>query len=258
VDYAYAREKLVELQEAAMEQDDAVVTVIHPHSADQERKRNARHRLHAAVAVAEEVLKRIDPRMARALLQVTDARVFVDIAARGIGLIDAREELEEKLGPTGPSLNASSLHPAVWRVAVPFWDLGHHNNALDTAGKAIVAMIEDKVGHRIQDGTQLVREVFSADDPKPDRPRLRFPDVDRATDPKTWQARHDGARDFGAGCFQAIRNVAAHARPGEEPDQQEALEQLAALSVLARWVEQCEVEQHAYTLDDLQREASEN
>jgi hypothetical protein len=102
VDYAYARAKLVELQEAAMEQDDAIVTVFHLCSADKERKKDARHRLKAAVAVAEEVLKRIDPRMARALLQVTDARMFVDIAARGIGLIDARQELGREARASWP------------------------------------------------------------------------------------------------------------------------------------------------------------
>jgi hypothetical protein len=46
---------------------------------------------------------------------------------------------------------------------------------------------------------------------------------------------------FGAGCFEGIRNPAAH-----EHDlvlsEQLALEQLAAFSLLARWVDECEVE----------------
>ena len=44
---------------------------------------------------------------------------------------------------------------------------------------------------------------------------------------------------FGRGCAQGIRNLNAHGT-GELP-KQEALEYLAALSVLARWVEACEV-----------------
>jgi hypothetical protein len=39
------------------------------------------------------------------------------------------------------------------------------------------------------------------------------------------------------GCAQGIRNPQAH--PSEDITEQEALEQLAALSVLARWVDQC-------------------
>lgn len=44
-----------------------------------------------------------------------------------------------------------------------------------------------------------------------------------------------------AGAFLAIRNVAAHE---EDTDwgQQEALEYLATLSVIAHWIEECTVE----------------
>ena len=41
------------------------------------------------------------------------------------------------------------------------------------------------------------------------------------------------------GCAQGIRNPQAH--PSSDLTEQEALEQLAALSVLARWVDECEV-----------------
>ena len=44
---------------------------------------------------------------------------------------------------------------------------------------------------------------------------------------------------FGRGCAPGIRNLNAHGT-GELPNQ-EALEYLAALSVLARWVKECEV-----------------
>jgi Protein of unknown function (Hypoth_ymh) len=47
--------------------------------------------------------------------------------------------------------------------------------------------------------------------------------------------------DFGAGCFEAIRNPAAHEHGLNLPEQV-ALEQLAAFSLLARWIEECEVD----------------
>jgi hypothetical protein len=43
---------------------------------------------------------------------------------------------------------------------------------------------------------------------------------------------------FGSGCFQAIRNPLGHLLNEEvELSEQEALERLAALSLLARWIE---------------------
>ena len=44
---------------------------------------------------------------------------------------------------------------------------------------------------------------------------------------------------LGMACAQGIRNPRAH--PSDDITEQEALEQLAALSVLARWVDACEV-----------------
>ena len=45
--------------------------------------------------------------------------------------------------------------------------------------------------------------------------------------------------NFGQGCALSIRNLNAHGT--RELPEQEALEYLAALSVLARWVDECDV-----------------
>jgi len=56
---------------------------------------------------------------------------------------------------------------------------------------------------------------------------------------KRGDSQTTGALSFGVGCFQAIRN-----RVGHLPDErhtlteQDALQRLAALSLLARWIEQ--------------------
>lgn len=47
--------------------------------------------------------------------------------------------------------------------------------------------------------------------------------------------------EFGAGCFTGIRNPAVHDN-GLKLTEQVALEQLAAFSVLARWIDECTVE----------------
>ncbi|MFF3941672.1 TIGR02391 family protein [Streptomyces phaeofaciens] len=67
-------------------------------------------------------------------------------------------------------------------------------------------------------------------------------DGDRNT--PTWRARQEGAKYLAAGAFLALRNVAAHEDEVTWAEQ-EALEHLATLSVLARWIEQCAVERAA-------------
>jgi hypothetical protein len=50
---------------------------------------------------------------------------------------------------------------------------------------------------------------------------------------------------LGAGCFEGIRNPAAH-EDGLCLPEQMALEQFAAFSVLARWIDECTVEAASY------------
>jgi len=51
---------------------------------------------------------------------------------------------------------------------------------------------------------------------------------------------NDSLRQFAPGVQMTIRNSAAHG--SEELSQQEALERLATLSLLARWVDGCRME----------------
>ena len=95
------------------------------------------------------------------------------------------------------------------------------------------------VGRLDLDGKALYGYAFSIKDPRPGEQRLRFPDISRTVEPKRWTSVHEGAMSFGQGCAQGIRNPQAH--PSPDITEQEALEQLAALSVLARWVAECEV-----------------
>ena len=75
--------------------------------------------------------------------------------------------------------------------------------------------------------------------PAPGGARLRFSHISRVEQPDDWTSAHEGAMHLGMGCAQGIRNPQAH--PSAEIGEQESLEQLAALSVLARWVDTCEV-----------------
>ncbi|MFZ3566952.1 TIGR02391 family protein [Streptomyces sp. BH097] len=103
----------------------------------------------------------------------------------------------------------------------------------------INAEAQNKVGRRDASETALFQSVFSKDDPKPGQPRLRLL-IDDGGD--TFKSVHRGAAAFTEGCFAGIRNPYSHEDGLPEPPENEALEQLAAFSVLARWIDTATVE----------------
>jgi hypothetical protein len=159
-------------------------------------------------------------------------------ALRALGLVKTGAEAKEQLRPDAPDLVADQLQAWVWDAARPMWEANSPGTAVLHAAQAINARLQQKLGRfDISDAT-LCGEAFSTDPPKEGRPRLRF-SGDRTSE--TWKSQQVGAGFFGRGCFQAIRNPPAHNH--EHPvSHQLALEMLAALSLLARWVDECQVE----------------
>ena len=101
--------------------------------------------------------------------------------------------------------------------------------------RAVELQTQLKIDRQDLDGKDLFAQAFNTDVPKPGAPRLRLPNVDQVKQPKRWTSAHEGAQYLGMACAQGIRNPRAHGT--EDIDEQEALEQLAVLSVLARWVD---------------------
>jgi hypothetical protein len=157
---------------------------------------------------------------------------------RAIGIYELGEEARRRMQPDSPDLAADQLHPWVWEAASPMWDAGSTQAAVLAAAQSVNARLQQKLGRHDASDAALCRESFSRNDPVPGQPRLRFPG-DRASD--TWRSRQNGGVQFGAGCFEGLRNPAAHEHELQVPEQV-ALEQLAAFSVLARWVDECTVE----------------
>ena len=91
-----------------------------------------------------------------------------------------------------------------------------------------------KLGRRDISGKTVYQQAFSLDAPKPKAPRLRLTFVTE-DDVEAWNSAHEGARGLGEACSQGFRNLAAH--DNADLSEQEALEQLGALSILARWVD---------------------
>jgi hypothetical protein len=155
-----------------------------------------------------------------------------------IGRIETQALVDDILGPSGPQLAASQLHPWVWNAAVDLWDDGHFSNAVIAAASAVFDRhLPAKLGYESpQGGADLITKAFSLNLPTSSEARLRFTDLAEGT--QAWKSAHEGAMYFGRGCALGIRNVTTH---GATPSEQEALEALASLSLLARWIDEAKV-----------------
>lgn len=162
-----------------------------------------------------------------------------DATDRLIGILKRLEDREAILGPRGPVLAAEGLHKWVWNAAINLWDSKHFKEAVSAAASATEEQTQLKLDRTDISGADLFNQAFSTKPPEPAKPRLRFAHINERTrsgqTSQAWTSAHEGAMSFGRGCFQAIRNLLAHGT--NDLSEREALECLAALSVLARWVD---------------------
>lgn len=165
-----------------------------------------------------------------------------DACRRLLARLENKDDVERRLGggDTSPRITAASLHPLIWTAAQAQWSTGHRHEAVLAASKAVNSQLQAKLSRRDVSEKDLVRQAFSERDPEEGKPRLRFPHVE---DEQTRESMRQGAMDFGAGCFAAIRNPVGHLPNDQvELDEQSALERLAALSLLARWIDEASVD----------------
>lgn len=148
------------------------------------------------------------------------------------------EEVRENLGENAPQLSAAELHPWIWSGAKSLWQSGHYREAVEGAIKKLNAETQNMVARRDVSETDLFKQAFSMDEPKPGKSRLRRMKDDGSD---TYKSVQRGAMTFAEGVFAGIRNPLSH-ETDQELSEQSALEYLAALSVLARWVDTSKVE----------------
>ncbi len=147
-----------------------------------------------------------------------------------IGELDLITIHQDIIGPAGPALVAEGLHPWIWNAAVSLWDSGHYKQAVENAWNALVKETQIKT-RSTATGKRLYGNLFSVS--SSDKRPLEFSDIEKETE--DWISAHEGAHHYGMGCSQGIRNLRAHTT--DILDEQEALEYLASLSVLARWID---------------------
>jgi hypothetical protein len=174
------------------------------------------------------------------VLEPPDILSACDLA---IGRLDGLIRKAEAEAP--PTIGAASMHPLVWNAAKRLWRDGHFRAAVAAAADALVAQVKIMTGRNDIAETALWQETFSDKPPTPDKPRLRWPGEPSHRDVKTM---NDGLRQFAPGVHMTIRNPAAHSNA--ELGEQDALERLATLSLLARWVDECQL------LDEAEPDAS--
>ncbi len=163
-----------------------------------------------------------------------------DQASRGKAALQRQAELAEKLGDNAPEMDAANLHRWAWEAGASFWNSGFHHQAVMQAAIRINAETQAKLGRVDVSETPLFNEAFSLTEAKAGASRLRLMANDGS---KTFENLHRGARAFADGLYTAIRNPGMHTPPpADGGEEQLALEQLAAFSLLARWVEQAHVE----------------
>lgn len=192
--------------------------------------------------VVEQILDRVLPGWNRDRPE-RDSRFgwLRDQASRAKAALLRAGELAENLGDNAPDMDAANLHPWAWENGKSYWNTGHYHQAVMQAAIRVNAETQSKLGRMDISETALFNEAFSLDGPKENAPRLRLMEDDGG---KTYQNLHRGARSFADGLYTAIRNPGMH-KPQESDggEEQLALEQLAAFSLLARWIEQSEIAQ---------------
>lgn len=203
------------------------------------RNREALDQAFAAAYVAERILDRVlsgwresPPDGQKGLWQRER-----EAARLAIVKLEHDAALEENLGPDTPLLDARLMHPWVWEGAKPLWQSGHLREAVRVASVKVNAEVQNKLGRRDASEVALLQSAYSQDEPKPGQPRLRLPDDDGG---KTALSVRRGVVALAEGCYAALRNPSSHDVLDELPEV-EALEQLAAFSLLARFVDRSEV-----------------
>ena len=163
-----------------------------------------------------------------------DFRLLGPIRAHAFGVVWAAAMAERG---DATVLRVVDLHPWVAEPAEPLFEDGHWFVAVTAAADSVRAQWKAILGSQSDD----LPSVFSPKDPKAGQPRMRFAFYDRDSDERAWTNAHEGVMHFARGCMMRIRNLHKYQPKGQSVSPGLAMEALAALSRLARWITDAEV-----------------
>jgi hypothetical protein len=192
-----------------------------------------------ALQVVEQILNRVTPNWRAGRPGLPDGLWRHEHLAtvRALAQLQRAAELAEKLGEAAPKMGADAMHSWAWEGARSLWQSRHYGEAVRAAIVKLNAELQNKVQRPDLSETSLFQQALSSDAATPGTPRLRLRGDDGS---KTASSVRRGVLQLAEGCFAAIRNPASHT-PIADNDEQLALEQLALVSLLSRWIDEAEV-----------------
>lgn len=166
---------------------------------------------------------------------VVEAAEILGVCEQALGRLEGLIMKAQAEAP--PRVGAAAMHPIVWGASSRLLQNGMYRHAVTSAAEAVVQMVKSRTRrYDLPSDKSLWEQVFNNAAPEPGKPRLRWPGD--PTD-RTVKSMNDGLKFFSVGVQMTIRNTAAHSTG--EIEEQEALERLSTLSLLARWVDACEL-----------------
>ncbi len=162
-----------------------------------------------------------------------ELRAITRVSLNGAAFLEKEDETDVRV---------VDLHPWVAEPAERLFDDGHYRQAIMAAAQNLEIRWRELLDVREGTLAELANESFSEQPPKPGSPRLRYPAF--GSDPKSgaWKNAHLGVMDYARGCARRIRNLGLHHPEAREPEPGDAVETLSAMSLLARWVTDAEVQ----------------
>lgn len=153
----------------------------------------------------------------------------LDSAEQILGRLEALTDKAEAELP--PTTGVEAMHPTIWGAARRLWLDGHFRLAVQSAAETLVSQLKTRTQLANMDATNVYERVFASKDPV-----LKWPG-----DPsdRTVSSMQNGLAKYAPGLNMTVRNTATH-MASEEMTAQQALERLAALSLLAHWIDECE------------------
>src|SRR6266545_353379 len=144
------------------------------------------------------------------------------------GLIKRLEEKREDLGGGKTALAQASfegldLHPRITSACAELYRNQHYRNAVLDASLALQDYVKERSRCRERDGADLMRYVFSANNPI-----VAFNGLADETD----RSEQEGMMHLFEGVMLALRNPRAHTLSDDSPEQ--ALKYIALMSLLAK------------------------
>jgi hypothetical protein len=151
------------------------------------------------------------------------------------------DETEAAQDSAVPAFAPSAFHPVIWSAAAAHWTNHQYREAVRNGAEALTEHWRKQLGRMDVNGTKFWAETLAmpkTQGPKsvPIRPRLVWPGD--ASD-QTVSSMRNGLKGLAEGLTATVRNPTTHTT--DELSEQNAMERLAAYSVLAGLLDQCEV-----------------